>query len=107
MVPIQNYKKFFTEFIRKHMIIFGPNIARETAANIAGLTVDLTGEVTDISGTATLILQSLVKEYQQLSNPITILNLAMLLDEYPDIKKEYNQPLPRIRLVCALNEDLS
>ena len=50
MVPIQNYKKFFTEFIRKHMIIFGPNIATATAANVEGLKVDSSGEVTDIVG---------------------------------------------------------
>ncbi len=89
------------------MIIFGPNIARETAGSIVGLVVDSTGDVTELKGTPTLLLQSLIKEYEKLSIPITILNLSLLLDKYPDIKQEYNQPLPRIRLVCALNEDRS
>ncbi len=105
MVPIQNYKKFLTELIRKHMIIFGPNIARETAASIEGLTVNPSGEVTDLKGTPILILENLMKEYQKLSVPITLLNLSLLLDQNPDIKQEYNQPLPRIRLVCALNDE--
>lgn len=87
------------------MIIFGPNIARETADNIPGMGVDATGEVTDLSGTPTLILDNLFKEYQKLSKPITVLNLSLLLDAYPDIKQEYNQPLPRVKLVCALNEE--
>lgn len=87
------------------MIIFGPNIARETANTIPGITVDPTGEVTKLEGSGSLILESLIKEYQKLSHPITILNLSLLLDAYPDIKTEYNQPLPRIKLVCALNEE--
>ncbi|MDQ3018377.1 MAG: hypothetical protein M3Q64_00705 [bacterium] len=105
MVPVQSYKKFLTEFIRKHMVIFGPNIAREIAADISGIEVAHNGEVTQISGDATLILTNLVTEYQRLSGPITYLNLSLLLEAYPDIKHEYNQPLPRVRLICALTEE--
>ncbi len=105
MVPIQNYKKFFTELVRKHMIIFGPNIATETAASVEGLRVDSSGEVTEISGTPHLILQNLINQYQQLSAPVTFLNAALLFEKYPDIQKEYNQPLPRVKLICALNDD--
>lgn len=105
MVPVQNYKKFFTELIRKQMIIFGPNIAKETASSIHGLAVSETGEVSEISGSPALILDNLVKEYQKLSKPITLLNLSLLLDQYPEIKQEYNQPIPHIRLVCSLLEE--
>lgn len=105
MVPIQNYKKFFSELIRKHMIIFGPNIATSTASAVAGLEVDSSGEVTEISGTPHLILQNLINQYQQLSAQITFLNVSLLFEKYPDIKQEYNQPLPRVKLVCSLNND--
>ena len=87
------------------MIIFGPNISTGTAGSVAGLSVDPSGEVTEISGTPHLILQNLITQYQQMSAPITFLNVALLFDKYPEIKEEYNQPLPHVKLICYLNED--
>jgi hypothetical protein len=104
MVPVQNYKKFFTDFIRKHMVIVGPSISVEIANSVNGIEVDPTGEVVQIQGQPSLILQDLSNSYQRLSAPITLLALRLLLEENQDIKKEYNQPLPHVKLVCALNE---
>ena len=62
MVPIQNYKKFLTEFVRKHMVILGPNIAVETANLVQGLEVDNSGEVLRLEGTSNLVLQDFAQK---------------------------------------------
>lgn len=104
MVPVQTYKKFLTELVRRHMVIFGANISREIAASVQGLTVDETGEVIAISGQPLSALQKLVSRYQELSEPVALLQFRLLLDEYADIFLEYNQPLPDVKLSCSLIE---
>lgn len=104
MVPIQTYKKFLTELVRRHMVIFGPNIAREIAANVPGLRVSLTGEVTGIDGPPLTAVQNLMGKYQELSEPVALLQFRLLLDQYADIYLEYNQPLPTVKLSCSLIE---
>ncbi len=79
MVPAQQYKKFLTELVRRHMVIFGANIAREIAASIPGLTVDETGEVTAITGQPLGALQKMISRYQELSEPVVLLQLRLLL----------------------------
>lgn len=102
MVPAQQYKKFLTELVRKHMVIFGANIAREIASSIPGLTVDDTGEVREITGKPLAAMQKLISRYQELSEPVALLQFRILLDQYADIFLEYNQPLPNVKLSCAL-----
>mgnify|MGYP000327150377 CR=1 FL=1 len=102
MVPIQTYKKFLTELVRRHMVIFGPNIAREIAATIPGLSLSATGEVTSIAGPPLEATQKLMGKYQELSEPVALLQFRLLLNQYSDIFLEYNQPLPPIKLSCAL-----
>jgi hypothetical protein len=102
MVPAQQYKKFLTELVRRHMVIFGANISREIASSIPGLTVDDTGEVTEITGKPLAALQKLISRYQELSEPVALLQFRLLLDQYADIFLEYNQPLPNVRLSCSL-----
>ena len=104
MVPAQTYKKFLTELVRRHMVIFGPNIARDIAKSVNGLTIDSTGDVTSLSGAPIEIIQKVITLYQELSEPVALLQFRLLLDQYPDIFLEYNQPLPNVRLSCALVE---
>jgi hypothetical protein len=104
MVPVQQYKKFLTELVRRHMVIFGNNIAREIASSVEGLTVDETGEVTNITGTPIKAVEKIISRYQELSEPVAQLQFRLLLDKYPDIFLEHNQPLPNVRLSCALVE---
>jgi|AACY02.14.fsa_nt_gi hypothetical protein len=104
MVPIQTYKKFLTELVRRHMVIFGANIAREIAESVEGLTVDETGDVIAIAGKPMSSMQKLVGRYQELSEPVALLQFRLLLDKFPDIFLEYNQPLPSIKLSCSLIE---
>lgn len=102
MIPVQTYKKFLTELVRRHMVIFGANIAREIAASVHGLSVDETGEVIAIEGKPLNALQSMVSRFQELSEPVTMLQFRLLLDQYADIFLEYNQPLPNVKLSCSL-----
>ncbi len=104
MVPTQTYKRFLTELVRKHMVIFGPNIAREIASSVLGLTVDESGEVTELRGHGVEAVQSLISRYQELSDPVALFQFRQLLDKYPDIFLEYNQPLPAVKLICSLTE---
>jgi hypothetical protein len=102
MIPISNYKKFISELIRKHMVILGPNIARDTALRVAGLSIDASGDVLKLDGDPLLILKSLTNAYTEFSAPVTHLVLSALLEAYPEVKAEYNQPLPKINLSCAI-----
>lgn len=91
-----------TELVRRHMVIFGANIAREIAESTTGLKLEAHGEVVAIQGEPLKVLLKLIAQYQQLSEPVALLQLRLLLDKYPDIFLEYNQPLPNVRLSCAL-----
>ncbi len=102
MVPVQTYKKFLTELVRRHMVIFGANIAREIASSVPGLVVDDTGEISAIAGQPLTAMQKLVSRYQELSEPVALLQFRLLLDQYSDIFLEYNQPLPNVKLSCSL-----
>ncbi len=104
MVPAQTYKKFLTELVRRHMVIFGPSIALDIAKSVNGLTIDSTGDVTAIADSPMVVMQKVVTLYQELSEPVVLLQFRLLLDQYPDIFLEYNQPLPPIRLSCSLVE---
>ncbi len=105
MTPISNYKKFFTELIRRHMAILGPNISRDVALQATGLAIDATGEATDITGDPLLVMQDLVAGFMDLSAPVTQLILYALLEEMPAIKADYNQPLSKINLICTLTRN--
>lgn len=104
MIPVQTYKKFLTELVRRHMVIFGPNIARDIAVSVKSLKIDSTGEVMAISDSPVVVVQKIVSLYQELSEPVALLQFRLLLDKYPDIYLEYNQPIPNVRLICSLTE---
>lgn len=104
MVPAPTYKKFLTELVRRHMVIFGPNIVYDIAHSVSGLTVDSTGAVTAIAESPIVTVQKIVTLFQELSEPVALLQFRLLLDKYPDIFLEYNQPLPPVKLTCALVE---
>lgn len=104
MIPTQNYKKFLSELIRRHMLILGPNIARDVAFGVQGLTIDSSGDVSAIAGDQLLITQDLIGGYTNLCAPVTQLITYQLLEQYPDIRAEYNDPISEINLTCSLME---
>ncbi len=84
------------------MAILGPNIARDLALQIPGLTIDASGEITDIQGDPVLITEDLFNGYKGLSSQVSQLILYNLLETFPDVRAEYTQPLTKIKLVCSL-----
>ena len=104
MIPTQKYKKFLSDLIRRHMLILGPNIARDVAAGVRGLFIDSSGEVSRLDGDQLLITKDLVGGYMNLSAPVTQLITYQLLEQYPDIRAEYNDPITDISLTCSLME---
>jgi hypothetical protein len=83
------------------MAILGPAIAKDAAREAAGLTVSETGEVLDIAGDPVLVTQDVINQYSMLSAPVAQLVAFALLEAYPVIKAEYNQPIGKVDLVCT------
>lgn len=104
MIPTQKYKKFLSDLIRRHMLILGPNIARDVAFGVQGLVIDSSGDVRELNGDQLLITKDLINGYINLSSPVTQLITYQLLEQNPDIKAEYNDPITEIDLTCSLTE---
>ncbi len=104
MIPIQKYKRFLSDLIRRHMLILGPNIARDVAFSVEGLVIDNSGDVSELKGDQLLITQDLIAGYTNLCAPVTQLITYQLLEQYPDIRAEYNDPITDINLTCSLME---
>ncbi len=102
MIPTQKYKQFLSELIRRHMLILGPNVARDVAYLVVGLFIDSSGEVLELKGDQLLITKDLIGGYNNLSAPVTQLITYQLLEKYPDIRAEYNEPITNISLTCTL-----
>ncbi len=99
-----DYKNLITELIQKQMDIFGANIALDIAQKTPGLGVSVAGVVENLSGDGALILQDLVDSYALLSEPITQVVLAKILEKYPALKKQYHEPITHVDLACSLFE---
>lgn len=95
---------FLSDLIRRHMLILGPNIARDVAFGVDGLIVDNSGDVSDLKGDNLLIMKDLIASYNNLCEPVTQLVTYQLLEQYPDVRAEYNDPITEINLTCSLTE---
>ncbi|MEK7642384.1 MAG: hypothetical protein AAB392_01175 [Patescibacteria group bacterium] len=80
------YKKIFSEIIQKQIVILGPQIAVLKARNVPGLTVEDSGEVTNISGSEQMALHQLIDEYVALSGEIVKNAVNSVFEKYPSIK---------------------
>jgi hypothetical protein len=52
-----------------------------------------------------LILKDLVDSYMTLCAPVTQLIFYALLQEFPDVQREWTQPITKVNLVCSLTEN--
>jgi hypothetical protein len=86
MDSAENYKNLISEIIHKQMDILGSEIAIRKAKNVSGLKVNDAGEVSQISGDPTQVLQKLIDEYISLSGEIVKNILGPVFAKYPDIK---------------------
>jgi len=78
-----DYKKIFTELIRKQMIILGPDITLSKAKNVPGIQVSEQGEVTNIDGDPQALLQLLINQFVELSGAIVKKTMESILNTYP------------------------
>lgn len=78
-------KKLFSELIKKQMLVLGPDITLAKVHNVAGLTVNVDGEVQDIQGDPQVLLQSLINQFVELSGMIVKKTMESILTSYPSM----------------------
>ncbi len=80
-----DYKKIFTELIKKQMIVLGPDITLAKVKNVQGIEINTSGEVTNINGDAQAILQLLINQFVELSGTIVKKTMESILTTYPGV----------------------
>jgi len=92
--PIQNsdyFKNLIADIIKKHIVLYGPQIAISKARDIEGLELSREGEVKQVTGDSEYILRQLIAKYMDLSTHITNVVFLSLLENYPeDTKKHFD-----------------
>lgn len=92
--PIQNidyFKNLIADIIKKHVVLYGPQIAVSKARDIEGLDLSAQGEVKQVTGDSEYILRQLIAKYMDLSAHITETVILGLLEKYPeDTKKQFD-----------------
>jgi|GEM_PF-906631 len=78
-----DYKKIFTQLIKKQMIVLGPDITLAKVKNVQGIQVNEQGEVTDIQGDGQALLQLLINQFVELSGAIVKKTMESILTTYP------------------------
>lgn len=85
------FKNLIAEIIKKHAVLYGPQIAVSKAAEIEGLEVSSEGEVKEVDGDSEYILRQLLAGYMDLSAHITKTVFLQILENYPeDTKKHFD-----------------
>ena len=84
----EQYLALLSEIIAKQSVILGPDIAILKARNVANLTIDDSGKVTDIQGDPQTALKNLVNQYVELSGLIVKNALGSIFAKYPTIGME-------------------
>ncbi len=80
-----DYKKIFTQLIKKQMIVLGPDITLAKVKSVQGVEVNEQGEVTNIQGDAQTLLQLLINQFVELSGAIVKKTMESILATYPGI----------------------
>ncbi len=83
----EQYMSIMSEIIAKQAIILGPEIAVLKARNVAGLSVNDEGKVTNLTSNASEVLQALIDEYISLSGEIVRNVMKPIFEKYPEIGK--------------------
>lgn len=87
MVDAEKYKLMLTEFIKKQMVILGPNVALGTAKKISGLKIADDGSVVAIDGDQFLMLKAVKNAYMNLSGEIAQMTFQKVLEKYPELNQ--------------------
>lgn len=78
-----DYKKIFTELIKRQMVVLGPDITLAKVKNVQGVEVNEQGEVTNIQGDPQALLQLLINQFVELSGAIVKKTMESILNTYP------------------------
>lgn len=90
--PIQNSDYFINliaEIVKKHTVLYGPQIATSKASEIEGLEVSKEGEVKQVAGDSEYILRQLLSKYMDLSAHITKDVFFSILENYPENTRKH------------------
>src|SRR3989304_9589411 len=89
---IQNsdyFKNLIAEIVKKHAVLYGPQIAVSKAGEIEGLELSREGEVKEVEGDSEYILRQLIAKYMDLSTHITKAVFLQILENYPEDTKNH------------------
>lgn len=90
--PAQNsdyFKNLIADIIKKHIVLYGPQIAISKAKDVEGLALSEKGEVKQVTGDSEYILRQLIAKYMDLSTHLTNVVFLALLENYPDAAKKH------------------
>lgn len=79
----EDYKKMFSELIKRQMLVLGPDITLSKVKNVPGLIVDEGGEVTQINGDSQQLMQELISQFVELSGLIVKKTMESIMTTYP------------------------
>jgi len=80
-----DFKKIYSELIKKQMLVLGPDITLAKVKNVSGITVDNNGEVQSITGDPQQLLQLLINQFVELSGTIVKKTMESILTSYPGV----------------------
>ena len=90
--PAQNsdyFKNLIAEIVKKHTVLYGPQIAVSKASGIEGLELSGEGEVKQVAGDSEYILRQLIARYMELSAYITKAVFLSILENYPENTRKH------------------
>jgi len=87
-----DYKKIFSDFIHKELLILGPDFTATRLKNIPEIEIDGHGTVIRVTGEPLKILENLMNQFTEFSGPFVKKTLESISAEYPGIT------LPKLNL---------
>ena len=83
------FKNLIAEIVKKHAVLYGPQIAVSKANGIEGLEVTSEGEVKQVTGDSEYILRQLLAGYMDLSTHVTKSAFLQILENYPENTRKH------------------
>ena len=83
------FKNLIADIVKKHAVLYGPQIAVSKASEIEGLEVTSEGEIKQVAGDSEYILRRLLAGYMDLSTHITKAVFLQILESYPEDTKKH------------------
>ena len=83
------FKSLIAEIVKKHAVLYGPQIAVSKASEIEGLEVTSKGEIKQVTGDSEYILRQLIAGYMDLSTHIAKSVFLQILENYPENTRKH------------------